>query len=51
MQRKGAGDAIQRPRLQGQWLGQVRDQEPAAPAAATLGFLDHPGAHVDADDS
>lgn len=50
VQRKRAGDAIERLGLQRQWLGEVGDQEPAAPAAAALGFLDHPGADVDGDD-
>jgi len=49
VQRKGAGDSIERPGFQRQWLGQVGDQEPASSGTATLSFLDHPGADVDGD--
>jgi hypothetical protein len=50
VQGQGAGDAIERARFQRQRLGQVGDQEPAAPGAAALSLLDHPRAEVDGDD-
>jgi hypothetical protein len=50
VQHEGTGDAVERRGLRWQRLGQIGNQEPAPPAAAALSFLDHPRAHVDADD-
>ena len=49
VQGERAGDAVQRPRLQGQRLGQVGDLEPAPAAATALRLLDHARADVEGD--